>query len=46
MLKPGVVAGLQRLPAGWGIVADDLLSAGYACLAGHAARWLVNAATI
>ncbi len=45
VLKPGIVAGLQRLPGGWGIVADDLLAAVYACLTGHAARWLFAAAS-
>jgi phosphatidylglycerophosphatase A len=38
--KPPPCRQLERLPAGWGIVADDCVAALYACLALHALLWL------
>ena len=32
---------LEKLPAGWGVVADDLLGSVYAALLLHGARWLL-----
>lgn len=31
--------GLQRLPGGWGIVADDVFAAAYACASLHVLMW-------
>lgn len=42
--KPPPVRQAERLPQGWGIVADDALAAGYACLALHGLLWLDQAA--
>lgn len=41
--KPFPVRQLERLPAGWGIVADDCVAAIYACLALHGLVWLDRA---
>ena len=38
--KPFPARQAERLPAGWGIVADDCVAAAYACLALHALLWL------
>jgi phosphatidylglycerophosphatase A len=38
--KPPPCKQLERLPAGWGIVADDCVAALYACLALHGLLWL------
>jgi phosphatidylglycerophosphatase A len=38
--KPPPCRQLERLPAGWGVVADDCMAAGYACLSLHAVLWL------
>ena len=40
VLKPPPIRRLQRLPGGWGIVADDLAAAVVANLALHALGWL------
>lgn len=40
IVKPAGIRRLQRLPGGWGIVADDVAAALAACLALHAAAWL------
>lgn len=41
--KPGLARSAERLPAGWGIMADDCVAALQACLALHAAAWLDRA---
>jgi phosphatidylglycerophosphatase A len=41
--KPFPVHQAERLPAGWGIVADDCVAAVYACLALHGLLWLDRA---
>lgn len=38
--KPPPVKLFERLPAGWGIMADDWAAAVYACLSLHALIWL------
>lgn len=38
--KPVGIARLQRLPAGWGVVADDLAAALAACATLHIGGWL------
>jgi phosphatidylglycerophosphatase A len=38
--KPPPAAQLERLPAGWGVMADDLMAAVYGCLALWALAWL------
>lgn len=38
--KPLGIAGLQRLPAGWGVVADDLAAALAACATLHVGAWV------
>ena len=38
--KPWPVRRLERLPNGWGIMADDWLAALFACFALHALLWL------
>lgn len=38
--KPFPAKNAEKLPAGWGIVADDCIAAIYACLALHALLWL------
>jgi phosphatidylglycerophosphatase A len=40
ILKPFGIGRLQRLPAGWGVVADDLAAALAACATLHAGLWL------
>jgi phosphatidylglycerophosphatase A len=40
--KPPPCRQFERLPAGWGIVADDCVAALYACLALHGLLWLDN----
>lgn len=40
ILKPLGIARLQRLPDGWGVVADDLAAALAACATLHAGAWL------
>jgi|SRR5580700_7113128 phosphatidylglycerophosphatase A len=40
ILKPFGISRLQRLPAGWGIVIDDLAAALAACASMHLLRWL------
>lgn len=42
ILKPWPVRAAERLPAGWGIVADDLLAGGWAALLLLAGRALVQ----
>lgn len=39
IVKPFGIRRLQRLPGGWGVVADDLAAALLACLVLHAAGW-------
>lgn len=41
--KPFPARQAERLPTGWGIVADDCVAAAYACLALHALLWLDGA---
>ena len=38
--KPPPVGHAERLPGGWGIVADDLVAAGFACASLHGLCWL------
>jgi phosphatidylglycerophosphatase A len=38
--KPGAIGRLQFLPAGWGVVADDLAAALAACATLHIGAWL------
>lgn len=38
--KPFGIRRLQDLPAGWGVVVDDIAAALAACLTMHAAQWL------
>jgi len=38
--KPPPARQAERLPSGWGIMADDFVAAIYACLALHASLWL------
>src|SRR5688572_3529153 len=38
--KPGAIRRLQHLPAGWGVVADDVAAALAACATMHIAAWL------
>jgi phosphatidylglycerophosphatase A len=40
--KPPPVRHLERLPDGWGVMADDTAAAAYACLTLHALLWLVQ----
>ena len=40
ILKPGLARSAEKLPGGWGIVADDCVAAILACLLLHGARWL------
>ena len=40
--KPFPIRQSQRLPAGWGIVVDDLLAGGLACAVTHAVAWAVS----
>ncbi len=38
--KPWPICWAERLPEGWGIMADDWLAAGFACLALHGLLWI------
>ena len=38
--KPPPVRLFERLPSGWGIMADDWIAAGYACFVLHGLLWL------
>ena len=38
--KPWPIRYLERLPGGWGIMADDWMAAGYACAVLHGLLWL------
>jgi phosphatidylglycerophosphatase A len=38
--KPGLARAAEKLPGGWGIVADDVLAAVLACILLHAAVWV------
>jgi phosphatidylglycerophosphatase A len=38
--KPGLASSAEKLPGGWGIVADDCVAAVMACLLLHGAIWL------
>lgn len=40
IVKPFGIRGLQRLPGGWGVVADDLAAALAACATLHVAVWV------
>ena len=40
ILKPGLARSAEKLPGGWGIVADDCVAAVLACLLLHGALWL------
>jgi len=40
--KPFPIRQSQKLPAGWGIVVDDLLAGGLACAVTHAVAWAVS----
>ena len=40
ILKPFAIRRLQSLPAGWGVVADDLAAALAACATLHIAAWI------
>ena len=40
VLKPGLARSAEKLPGGWGIVADDCVAAVLACLLLHGAIWL------
>jgi phosphatidylglycerophosphatase A len=39
--KPWPIRQLERLPRGWGIMADDLMAGVFAAAALHATRWLL-----
>ena len=39
ILKPWPVGGVQKLPRGWGVMADDILAAGYVALITFGVRW-------
>lgn len=41
ILKPPPANGLQKLPAGWGVLIDDLFAGGYALIATQVICWLV-----
>ena len=43
--KPFPIRQSQRLPAGWGVVVDDLLAGGLACAVTHAVVWVVGRVT-
>jgi phosphatidylglycerophosphatase A len=40
ILKPGLARSAEKLPGGWGIVADDSVAAVLACILLHGAIWL------
>ena len=40
--KPPPVRQVERLPGGWGIMADDVVAAGYACLVLHGLVWIAD----
>jgi phosphatidylglycerophosphatase A len=40
IVKPFGISGLQRLPAGWGVVADDFAAALAACATLHVGLWV------
>ncbi len=40
--KPWPIHRLERLPRGWGIMADDLMAGVFAATALHATRWLLT----
>jgi phosphatidylglycerophosphatase A len=42
--KPGLARSAERLPDGWGVMADDAVAAVQGCFALHAAAWLDRAA--
>ena len=42
ILKPPPIRGLQRLPAGWGVVADDAAAAVATCATLHLLAWLLR----
>jgi phosphatidylglycerophosphatase A len=42
VVKPPPARQIQRLPGGWGITADDVIAALYACGVIHAVRWLIG----
>lgn len=42
ILKPWPIRKLERLPGGWGIMADDLFAGVLASLALHGTRWLLE----
>lgn len=42
ILKPPPARQLEHLPAGWGIMADDVAAAVYGCCAVHLLVWLVG----
>jgi phosphatidylglycerophosphatase A len=41
VLKPGPIRAAERLPGGWGIMADDVLAGLVSALIVHAARWIL-----
>ena len=43
--KPWPIHRLERLPGGWGIMADDLLAGVFAAVALQGTQWLLNAAS-
>jgi phosphatidylglycerophosphatase A len=44
VLKPWPASRLEKLPGGWGIMADDLACGAIACAALHLGIWLLEAA--
>ncbi|MCH2113329.1 MAG: phosphatidylglycerophosphatase A [Pirellulales bacterium] len=44
--KPWPIRYLERLPRGWGIMADDWLAAAYACAVLHSLLWLNSALSL
>lgn len=42
ILKPPPIRGLQKLPAGWGVVADDAAAALATCVTLHFLAWLLR----
>ena len=41
VLKPGPIRWLERLPGGWGIMADDVLAGVFSALVLHGLRWIL-----
>lgn len=46
IVKPWPARAAERLPGGWGVMADDLVAGAYAALAVRALAWMVPAAML